>query len=174
MDQEIKIIEKEIGYVAEMGYEITMVKMASIFKKSYLKIASLLEENEIDTKLLIPYARYINVDWDAEIKKSKLKMFMEVFTKKYQIHIGIPIEKAVEEQGEVKIHLMTKTPYIQIMHYGSYHQIPQTYAKIMNWAQENGYEIKNESIEFYLNDPRQTPKDKLETEILVPFTIKGA
>ncbi len=174
MKQDIKIVEKEIGYVAEMEYDITMVKMPSIFKKSYLTIASLLEENEIDTKFLIPYARYIHVDWDAEIKKSKLKMFMEVFTKKYKIHVGMPIDKEIEGQGDVKIHFMTNTSYIQAMHYGSYHQIPQTYAKIMNWAQENGYEIKDESIEFYLNDPRETPKDKLETEILVPFTIKEA
>ncbi len=167
MDNEFAIIEKEIGYIAEIKYHIPIMKMRSCFKAAYQKIYPFVQENNIATNIA-PLARYFDIDWAAEVKKSKWQMLLEIFTKKYHINIGIPINKQMEDQDDIKIHFIKKATYISGLHYGSYHNIGQTYTKLYLWAQQNSYEGQSQSIEIYLNDPRQTDQKDLKTQVLIP------
>ena len=45
----------------------------------------------------------------------------------------------------------------------------KTYKKMIKWVDENDLKVKNESIEIYLNDPGDTKKEDLETEVLIPL-----
>ncbi len=168
MNNEIKIVEKEIGHIAEITYHIPIMKMATSFKKAYQKITDFLEDKQVETRQA-PFSRYTDLDWNCELKKSKWKMLIEIFTKKYHIHIGIPMVGGLEGKEDIKTHYIEKATYISTIHYGPYHNLAQTYANLMVWAQENNYHVKAESIEIYLNDPRETDKEKLQTEVLVPL-----
>ena len=40
---------------------------------------------------------------------------------------------------------------------------------MIEYSNENNLKVKNESIEFYLNDPKTTQNSNLETELLIPL-----
>lgn len=37
------------------------------------------------------------------------------------------------------------------------------------WSKEQNLSLQGESLEFYLNDPRETDKKDLETQVLIPI-----
>ena len=41
-----------------------------------------------------------------------------------------------------------------------------------DWARTQGLSYENESIEFYLNDPKDTKKESLKTMVLIPVANK--
>ncbi len=54
------------------------------------------------------------------------------------------------------------------VHYGDYSLLHESYMAMGKWIEENGYEIVNPPYEKYINDPDNTPKQDLITEIYFP------
>ena len=84
--------------------------------------------------------------------------------------IGIPCPDSVPGEGRIKKTRLESGKYIRMIHKGSYKKAGETYKKILNYAAEQNLKCESYSIEFYLNDPRETPTSQLETEVLVPIS----
>jgi AraC family transcriptional regulator len=61
--------------------------------------------------------------------------------------------------------------YAKTVHVGAYDKLGDTWARFLGeWLPESGERLgSGPSYEQYVNDPRQTPKEKLLTEIYVPI-----
>jgi AraC family transcriptional regulator len=60
--------------------------------------------------------------------------------------------------------------YACMVHVGPYDRLPDAWARLMGeWLPASQYHVgEGASYEIYLNNPMNTPKEKLETEICVP------
>ena len=81
----------------------------------------------------------------------------------------MPVSSAVEGDGYLKPSVIGKREYASIVHKGPYRRVGQTYARMYRWIKEEGLSALPESMEVYLNDPRHTRKEDLETELLIPL-----
>lgn len=54
------------------------------------------------------------------------------------------------------------------VHCGDYAQLHESYMALGKWIEENGYKVARPPYEKYINDPANTPKDDLITEIYFP------
>jgi len=69
----------------------------------------------------------------------------------------------------IAFYLFLRVDYLRAIHIGPYQKIGDTYRKMIEYSNENNLKVKNESIEFYLNDPKTTQNSNLETELLIPL-----
>ncbi len=163
----IEIIEKKIGNVIEIEERQPMWKMGSTFSRNYGLIMEHSKAN--DAELDIPYARYLNIDWQGEMAKGKLVVFIGAFTKKWHFQVGIPISKEISSKEPMKYRYIENKKYVKTIHHGPYHKVGDTYRKMYNWAVAQQLSLGSESIEFYLNDPSEVKKESLETMVLIPI-----
>lgn len=167
MNSEIEIIEKEIGNSIEIEENVPMWKMPFVIKKDFQKIMDFIksENREISE---MPYTRFINVDWEAEMSKSKFAIFMEIFTRKWNFKVGIPVQDTLQDKEDLICLFIPKKKYVKTMHKGPYQKVGETYKRMYEWIKTGSISAENESIEIYLNDPRETKKQDLETMVLIP------
>ncbi|XOF34977.1 MAG: GyrI-like domain-containing protein [Candidatus Electrothrix sp. YB6] len=166
---EIERIEKEFGWVIEIEERIPLWKTASIMARDYARIRKYLEGKQ-GIKTGIPYARYLDVDWEAEMTKEGTGKFLRLLTGKRHVQVGIPIGIHLESSGLMNTRKIGRRLYIRTMHHGPYHTVGQTYKNIYAWAKKQGETPGNQSIECYLNDPQETEKSRLETMVLIPVS----
>lgn len=83
----------------------------------------------------------------------------------------ITVESKVQPEGPIGVQTIAGGLYAMATHYGSYHRLSETYAKLCGqWAPQNGYEIRSmPSLEVYLNSPEETPEDELLTDVYIPI-----
>ncbi len=163
---DIEIVEVEIGSVVEIEETIQMWKMPSVMGKDYGELFSYLKAEECECDEA-PYARYVGIDIAAETSQGFFRMLIDLIFKKWHFFAGVPVLKKLEGQDRIKPAIIEKQKYIQTMHKGPYHKVGDTYKAIYKWSQEQNLELGDQSIEFYLNDPRETDKKDLETRVLV-------
>lgn len=168
MTHEIELIEKEFGNVIEVEEFVPMTKMSSVMGKNFTEIKKYLEKNNIECTEP-PYAKYLDIDWDIQMKKGFLANLIEAFTKKWHFKVGFVISNKVEDFEEKKSDFIIKQKYIQTTHLGAYHKVGNTYKRLYAWAKDNDLKLSGVSFEFYLNDPQIVKKDKLETRVLIPI-----
>ena len=166
----IELVTKEIGNVIEIEENASMFKLPSIMGKDLSLISEYLKKNEVITEEP-PYAQYLDIDWDAQMKKGMLADFIDVFTKKWHFVVGFQIPQKIESSENMLHGFIEQKTYIQTTHFGPYHKVGKTYERMYEWGNKENLKLENKSIEFYLNDPRETKKNELETLVLIP--IKG-
>jgi effector-binding domain-containing protein len=162
MDSHIELIEKEIGHVVEIEENTFVWKMPSVMSKNFDRLTKFASDDEM------PYARYVEFDWEEELSKGMLANIVAMFFKKWHFFTGIQTSTQVDESGDLLSHRIEQRRYVKATHYGPYHQVSNTYRHIVEWANEHDLVLDNESIEFYLNDPREVGKEKTETMVLIP------
>lgn len=163
---DIKVVEVEIGDVVEIEENIQMWKMPSVMGKDYEGLYSYLKSVDCECDEA-PYARYVGVDIATESCQGFFKMLIDLIFKKWHFFAGVPVSTKLEGKERIKPAIIEKRKYIQAMHIGPYHKVGDTYKAIYKWSQEQQLELGDQSIEFYLNDPRETDKKDLETKVLV-------
>ena len=168
MNTDFEIIEKEIGNVIEIEENEATWKLPSIMKKDYKKIFEYLKSQNTECSDA-PYAHYLDVDWDAQINKSTFSNFLDIFTKKWHFWAGVPTSLKLDGEENLKSREIGKRRYAKAIHLGPYQKVGKTYENMYKWIKEQGLTEKNESFEFYLNDPRNTKKELLETLVLIPI-----
>ncbi len=168
MTEKIEIIERESEEVVMMSATVSTFKLPTIMGKVYKELFSYL--NSIDSEAKgASYTRYLDLDWHGMRTESKLSAFFKLFTRKWKMEMGIAVDSEVPEEGEIKRTTLSAGKFLKTMHIGPYHKVGETYKLLLNYADMKNLKLKNESFEFYLNDPRETPKEKLETLVLVPL-----
>ncbi len=129
---DIDIVEKEIGNVVEIEECSAMWKMPMILGKDFQKLLDCLKSQNAECAEA-PYTRYVDVDWDSEMGKSKFAMFLEIFTKKWHFFAGMPTSSEVEDQGECKTSSIGMRKYVKTVHMGPYQKVGATYKKMQEW-----------------------------------------
>jgi effector-binding domain-containing protein len=167
----IELIEKELGDVIEIEEKVPLWKMPSVMKRDFQCILDYVKSKGEDCKE-VPYARYLNVDWELEMKKSVLANIVGMFTKKWHFQAGVPVSSNVKGVNHLIGRKIPIQKYIKTIHSGPYQNVGTTYKKMYTWAKSQSLSLMNESIELYLNDPSVTPKDALQTMVLIPVSRK--
>ena len=81
------------------------------------------------------------------------------------VEFGFPVSPILK--GKDNIHA-GKTPSgksASCLHVGSYGDSETTYNALFRWMKNNGYEATGMTYEVYLNDPDQTPQEKIKIQI---------
>jgi len=82
----------------------------------------------------------------------------------------IPEESVkLAESGEVKV--KTTKPQEEVVyavHKGSYQKLGAVFGKLVQWINENGYEIVGPSTTICYNNPHTTPEEELIRECKFP------
>ncbi|MCJ7802339.1 MAG: GyrI-like domain-containing protein [Candidatus Marinimicrobia bacterium] len=168
MKNDIKIIEKEIGYVIEIEEKVSMFKMPKLLGQNYKSIfAYFAEKNIKESGDTMPYTRYLDIEWEKQMKRGAIGNIVDAFTKKWHFQVGVPSTKKLDSKERMISNKISNKKYIRTMHYGPYQKVGETYKIMWEFAQDNNLKLENESIEHYLNDPSTVSKDKIETEVLI-------
>ena len=168
MDNEFEVIEKVIGPAIEIEERILLWHMPATFSRDYKRIAEYLESQGADC-IGMPYARYLDMDWDVELNRGKLATFFSLLTKKWHFFAGMPSSKTLAGSGDLKTIVHTSQRYARGVHRGPYRKCDATYKALIQWAKDKGVTLKNEAIECYVNDPNEVDESDIETIILIPL-----
>ena len=81
---------------------------------------------------------------------------------------SLPIQKAIPEGDDVKVHDLPSDQMACLVHHGGFDGFPRAYQAGVQWIEANGYEITGPNREVYLQfRPDGDPKDYV-TEIQFP------
>lgn len=167
MSNKIEIIQREVEDTLEVAVNVPMWKMPFKMNKIYKQIIKHLEDSE--TKFSsAPYARYLEINWTKLNNESKLSAFVKMFTRKWKLKIGFPVDKKITGSGNIESGVIPAGSYVKTIHRGTYQKVAETYNRMLTWTDQQEIAVKNESIEIYLNDPRTTKMEDLETIVLIP------
>jgi effector-binding domain-containing protein len=86
-----------------------------------------------------------------------------------EIEAGFPVDEFVPGEGEIEAGQMPSGRLATCTHEGPYNEINAAYDALTNWIDGHGYEPTGVSYEIYLNDPSETPPEKLQTQLLFPL-----
>ncbi len=167
MPAEFEIIERDKTNTIEMYREVTMTKIAPTLKNSFEQLLNYLKEHN-EKPAEAPYVKYTGFDWNELMNESKLKSFFKMFTRKWKMNIGIPVNEKLEGRDEMQPTVIPAGKYVKGIHKGSYQKVGGTYAEMFNWIDEKGIDIAKESYELYISNPAETKVDDLETVVLIP------
>jgi len=168
MDNAFEIIDKAFGPVIEIEERTAVWRMPSTFGRDYRRIAEYLTSQGAEC-VDMPYARYLEMDWEAELGKGKFAMLLDVLTKQWHYYAGMPSSKPLPGQGELQARVLENRRYARAVHRGPYQKSGETYRALYDWVLAQGLSLANEAIECYLNDPREVSKAELATVILIPL-----
>lgn len=168
MNNQIEIIEREEEKTLQIYAEAAVMKIPVVTGNAYKKIMKLAEEQKIEVTGA-PFVRYLEINWNEVNTENKFAAFIKMFTHKWKMEIGFPVKNKIAGSGEIKQSVITKGKYVKLIHHGPYQKVGGTYKQMLAWIKQNNLTVKNESIEFYLNDPHTTKKANLETIVLIPL-----
>ncbi len=168
MDREFQIIEKELGHVLEIERRAPIGRLPRVIGHDFQTLMNLLNRHQVNCAAP-PYARYLDVKWDTLMSRGFFGNLWGLFTDRWHFMSGVPTGKSLPSEGEIESGILTSRRYARTLHRGPYKSVGKTYKRLYAWIRSQNLNPHEESLEIYLNDPRKTPKDKLETEVLIPL-----
>ncbi|PKG99329.1 GyrI-like domain-containing protein [Paraglaciecola sp. MB-3u-78] len=95
-----------------------------------------------------PYATYYNFD-----------------ARNLDVEFGIPILRRFSGRDNIQASQTPGGKAITCLHVGPYSEIEPYYRALVEWIKDNGYKASGIAYEVYLNDPKSTQSEKLQTQI---------
>jgi len=130
-----------------------IANIKDVIGKAYKEIFAYLKASNVNmSQNFDPYVKYNNKDMNN-----------------LDIEIGVRVKKALPGNDKIKSGKIAAGKYAVIMHTGPYNEIGKTYEIIMAYIKKNKLKTKSFCYELYLNDPKKTPANKLETIIYLPI-----
>ncbi len=166
--QKIEIVTRERVSVLKITATAGMFQMPKVMGGGFMRIAAFMEAQGCAPKQA-PYARYLHVDWDEFANEGKLTAFFKMFSRKFTFEMAFPLECDLDGEGEIELGELPGGRYVQCLHRGPYHKVGKTYEQMQAWMAKEGYRPGAESVEIYMNDPREVAKSDLETVVLIPI-----
>lgn len=146
-----KLEDVNKGYVACIRTRCAAEDIPAVLGEGYGKIMHHLQANGI-VPSGVPYTAYFNMDMlDLDIE------------------LGIPVPEEVQGSEDVVSGEMPPGKYAVTVFTGPYGELEPAYAALSEWMATNGHVPVGVAYEFYLNDPGNTPPDKLMTKIMFPL-----
>ncbi|MBN1874956.1 MAG: GyrI-like domain-containing protein [Anaerolineae bacterium] len=85
------------------------------------------------------------------------------------VEMGFPVAESLPGKNTIVAGEMAAGKYASCVHVGPYDSVGPAYTALTQFVQEQGYEPTGVAYEVYLNDPDETPPEKLQTQILFPL-----
>jgi effector-binding domain-containing protein len=168
MSDQFEVVEKAIGPVLEIEERVSMWRMPATFGRDYKRISDYLESQGAECNDM-PYARYLDMDWEVELNRGKLATFFSLLTKKWHFFAGMPTSILVPGEVDLKSQVLPNQHFVRGVHRGPYKDCSGSYKALYDWSVAQGLSLKNEAIEFYVNDPNEVAEADIETVILIPL-----
>lgn len=127
----------------------TAQELPQVFGKGYGEIAQYLGELQ-EQPGGSPFAIYYNMDMQN-----------------LDVEFGFPVSKNLNGRGDIQASETPSGESASCVHVGPYNDVEAAYNALFQWIKDNGYEPTGVTYEVYLNDPDETPPEKLETEIFL-------
>lgn len=160
-------IEKKTTTIPSYIYidkKVKTLMLRSFFKNSFLKLQKESNTKESDLWVL---GKFYNVNWENH--KGLINLIKIPFMQ-WSVQAGLSIkEKPINLSSNILYKEKEKIEALQAIHIGPYNNVTPIYKEIINHAKEKNLTLKNESFEFYLNDPRKVKPNEIKTLILVPL-----
>lgn len=104
-----------------------------------------------------PFAIYDNVDGNAA-----------------DVEAGFVVSSDVQGCGDMRVKQLPGATVAVLVHAGDYSNIEPSYFRLLEWMHELGLERSGRFMESYLNDPTDTPTERLRTQLMVPVGPQSA
>ena len=115
----------------------------------------------------MPYARYLEIDWDAQMSKGLFGQLKEFAFGTIKMRMGMFASKSVPSGGNCIGTEIAAGRYVTTIHRGAYHKVDKTYRRVFDWAQANGERLADSSMEHYIDDPTQMELAEVRTRIWI-------
>lgn len=165
---EIEIVEMAEIPTIEVNVKVTMPGIPRAIGSTYHRLAGYLEK-KAEKMGGEPYVRYLDIDWDKMMHENRLLGFLKMFTRKWNMLVGFPMQHAVKGEGAIRPGAIPGGRYLVTLHTGPYQNMGETYNKLYAYAQANGLRLRGECIEKYLNGPDTVSKEELQTVVMIPL-----
>lgn len=99
----------------------------------------------------VPYVAYHNMDMEN-----------------LDVEIGFPVFRELPEKDDIKAGFIEEGKALFCMYRGSYQEMGPVYDEMAKWINDNGYESKGMSYEYYYNGPG-FPESEYLTKIIMPL-----
>ena len=172
MSEPISIVERQAQPVVEVPATTRLWKIPVVLANGFRDAGNYIEQRGA-RRVNMPFARYLEIDWQSLRGKGAFGQFIDFLTTKQKMRIGLQIEEAPErdQKGEaeagVEVGEIAAGRYVTTYHRGAYHKVGDTYRKIVDWAHANKVALSNNSIEHYIDDPSEKPTEDVRTEIFI-------
>jgi effector-binding domain-containing protein len=151
MSDKCELKERLPPHTLSIRTRAAVQELPEVFHKAYHDIVQYMEE--LGEKPIGPaYAAYYNMDMQN-----------------LDIEMGFIVKRKFPAKENISLGKIPEGRYASYVHTGSYSEIEPAYNFLSKWINDNGYEVKGVSYEYYLNDPDTAPPDELKTEILFPL-----
>jgi effector-binding domain-containing protein len=147
----MEIKETKEQPTVSIRFRTNMDKISQDIGKGYGEIMRYLGEKQIQP-IGAPYAMYYNEDMN--------NLDMEV---------GFPVASSIPEKDNIKMSKLPGGKAAVYTHTGPYNKLGEAYEKLMDWMKEKNLTPSQSCYEIYIDDPENTPEDKLKTEIYFPI-----
>ncbi len=148
---DLKVEEQTAQAAMSVRLRTSVENLPRIIGESYGKIAAYLAEMGVQPQFA-PYTAYYNMDMQD-----------------LDVEMGFPVDKALPDQGDIKVVQIPAGKVVSCMYKGPYSQMEEPYNEIMKWIENNGYILAGVYFEYYFNSPEEVPESELLTKIVLPL-----
>lgn len=106
-----------------------------------------------------------------EMAGQPIARYVAIGTGKWTVDCAIPIAAAAQSEGEIEAGTLQAGPTAVATHQGEYDTLPESYAVIEEWVQQNGWKNNGPIWECYVTSPAEHPNPTdWKTDIFWPIT----
>jgi effector-binding domain-containing protein len=125
----------------------TMRELGTLFETGYQEILQLLA-SQGSTPKGPPFARYYGMSAGT-----------------FEIEFGFPADDGLAGDGRVVTGSTPEGKAATCTYIGPYGEIEAAYDALMKWVEDNGFVLNGEAYEVYIDNPAETPPDRLRTQV---------
>lgn len=151
MDFHCEIKEQAAQLTVSIRTRTPIDGLPQLLGESYGKIAGYLAESG-EVPAGAPFAAFYNMDMQD-----------------LDVEIGFPVAKVMKGKDDIQTNEVPGGKLGYALHTGRYGDIAPAYEALTEFVKEQGFEPSGVAYEFYLNDPGETPQEKLKTQIVFPL-----
>lgn len=166
MVDEIKIEQFEARSAVEVAAETRLWKIPKVLASGFAAARTQIESSGVEV-VGMPFARYLEIDWQAMRSMGGFAQFWQFLTGKQRMTAGLFCSAAVESGTDALAVELPSGRYVVTYHRGAYHKVDETYRRMVDWAEQEGVELADSSLENYIDDPSEVPADEVRTQVLI-------
>ena len=130
---------------------VAVEKLPQALAEAYCDILKYLDALD-ETAAGAPFVAYFNMDLED-----------------MDVAIGFPVAQPLPGRDAITACELPSGTVASCLHTGPYEELADAYQDLTQWVEEMGHMATGVAYEIYLNDPNDTPKERLQTQIVFPL-----